>query len=252
MMLYLLPIACSFLFLCISMCSCGMHYATVAPSAPLLREAGDFAVSANVSSGTGWSGSVAFAPLKHLSLLVEGSTLGGNSDTINQMSQFYQSFGAALGSQFRYSELFLGDAYAGFAKGWSLFDGHGGIGTFADSGKANFHSFFAQSAIGLCYDLEDPTDIIGYQLRLSYLLFDDYFSLLQYRRGDPNDRDLFTGHSDVLISEHSFFIMSGPEHYKLTAFITIPRVISGKTDDLFIEGAIGIGLQLRHNMFGAP
>jgi hypothetical protein len=240
-----------FIGLLLSSSSCGMHYASVAPSAPLLERSGDLSINASVSSGTGWSGSVAFAPLDQLSLVIEGSTLGGNSDTINSMSQFYQSVGAGIGTHFHYTVELRGDVYLGFAKGTSLFDGHGGmIGIISDSGKTNFTSYFAQSAIGLCIDPEDLTDILGLQIRLSYLNFNDYFSLLQYRNGDPDDREMFAGHGDVLVAEQSLFIRVGPPNYKMTGFITLPRTIFGKTDDLFIEGAIGVGLELRLNFYG--
>jgi hypothetical protein len=230
--------------------SCGMHYASVTPSAPLLSRAGDVAVSVNASSGVGVAGSIAFAVHDRLSLLVEGSTLGNNTDTINYLSQYYRSFGAALGTQFRYNQSLQGDLYCGLANASSLFDGHGGmIGIISDSGRANVRSIFIQSAVGLSIDEEDPTDIFAYQLRLSYLSFRDFFSLRQYRFARADDREMYLGHRDVLLSEHSFFIRVGPPNYKLTSFITIPRSLFGATDNLFLEGAIGVGLEFRHNMF---
>ncbi len=233
--------------------SCGVHYATVAPSAPLLKSSGDIAVNANVSTATGWAGSISYAVLDQLSLMVEGSLLGGDSDSVNHMSQHYRSFGAGLGTQVRDAESLHADLFFGYARGTSLFDGHSGaIGTGADSGKASFTSYFAQSAIALGIDQDDATDVIGYQLRLSCLTFVDYFSLLQYRNGDTNDREIFIGHSDVLMSEHSFIIRVGPPSVKMTGFITFPLMLHGASEDLFTTGGFGLGLEFRHNFFGAP
>jgi hypothetical protein len=143
-----------------------------------------------------------------------------------------------------------GDLYIGMAKGFSHFDGHGGmVAIVSDSGRTNLTSYFAQSAFGLRLDDDDPSDVIGYQLRLTYLVFDNYFSLLQYRKGDPDDREMFMGHSNVLASEHAVFARTGPPSLKFTGFIAIPVTLSGKTQDLFIQGAMGIGIEFRYNMF---
>jgi hypothetical protein len=240
---------CLCLALALGFSSCGTHYVAVTPSAPLLRSSGDLSVSANLSSSIGWAGSASFAVLDQLSLMLEGSSTFGGSDLgKSDMYQSYRSFGAGLGTQFRYNQDLQGDLYIGIAKGRSHFDGHLGF-TAADSGKANFTSYFAQSAAGLGLDKDDPSDVFGFQLRFSYLTFDDYFSLIQFRNGEPNSRETFEKHSDVLMSEHSIFIRVGPPSIKFTGFITLPLTLSGKTADLFTMGSMGIGLEFRHNMF---
>jgi hypothetical protein len=128
----------------------------VTPSAPLLVKAGDLAASATVNSGSGVTGSAAVALLERLSLLIEGSYLGASNDT--SIFQEYSSLGLGIGTQMRYGERFRGDAYVGYARGSSTFDGVGGLYTTTeDSGHADFDSYFAQSAIGVQLD-DDNSD----------------------------------------------------------------------------------------------
>jgi hypothetical protein len=234
------------ILLCTGLAACGNMYVPMPPTAPLVEKQGDLALSGILATGSAFNASAAYALTDRFVALIEYSY---NPSIDSGIYQSYTVGGIAVGCMQSAKDL-RADFFAGFGRGSSSYEGHGGLySSGLDSGAASFNSYFLQGSI----TFENEWRGIGYQLRASYISFDHYLRIDQrYNNSGGVDSDTSRVAEDNLILEHTVFVRIGSEDIKVLGFVNLSNELLTQPQTRWQNIlSVGLGAQLRFNLLEA-